>query len=263
MNRFQMRKLTAALSVTGLLVFSSHALASAFQLWGQDAASIGNYHAGYAAAAYDASTAFYNPAGLNRFKDQQLVVAGAGVLTSFKYSGTISVDTIEGGIPQGVTAQGGNFGFIPALHYVAPLSDVVAFGFSVTVPFGLQVNYGKSTILRYATTVTSVQVVDFSPVLSFKVTDKLSLGLGPDVQTMKGKFNQVATMGGAELDSDGINNADGVGYGMHAGGLYEFNENTRVGLSYHSQVVHHLTGNSTFSGPLATFFAGQIKSSRA
>lgn len=250
MNRFQLHKLAAALSVTGLLAFSSHAMASAFQLWEQDAASIGNYHAGYAAAAYDASTAFYNPAGLSRFKNQQVVFAGNGVVTSFKYQGNIGVNTIDDGAPQAVTAQGGNVGFIPALHYVAPLSDVVTFGFSVDVPFGLKISYGQNTALRYASTTTSVQVIDVSPVLTFKLNDHVSFGLGPDVQIMKGEFDQVGTNGVIEFDSDGINTANDTAYGMHAGVLYEFNENSRVGMSYHSQVVHHLTGNSSFSGPL-------------
>ena len=262
MDRFQVRKLATALSLAGLFVFSSQAQASAFQLWEQDAASVGNYHAGYAAAAYDASTATYNPAGLIRFKEQQLVLAGDSILTSFKYRGDISVSSIALGAPMSVTAQGGNYSFVPALHYVAPLSEKMAFGFSVDVPFGLKTNYGKQTILRYASTITSVQVVDISPVLSFKLTDQFSLGLGPDIQMMKGEFNSVATIGGKELDSDGINTANDTGYGMHAGGLYEFNENSRIGLSYHSQAVHHLTGNSTFSGPLAGEF-GSIRSSRA
>ncbi len=263
MNRFKMRKLAVALSAAGFFVLSSHAMASAFQLWEQDAASVGNYHAGYAAAAYDASTAFYNPAGLSRFKDQQLVLAADNIFTDFKYRGTVAVNTLNSNIPAGVTAQGGNYGFVPALHYVAPLSDIVAFGLSVDVPFGMKTTYGKSTILRYASTTTSVQVIDLSAVLSFKITDALSLGLGPDVQFMKGEFNQVGTMSGAELDSDGINTANDTGYGMHAGLMYELDENSRIGLSYHSQVVHHLTGTSRFTGPLANDFPQPIESNRA
>jgi long-chain fatty acid transport protein len=68
---------------------------------------------------------------------------------------------------------------------------------------------------------------------------------------MKGVFNSMGTTSDMNLDSDGINNADGTGYGYHAGVLYEFSQNTRAGLSYHSQVVHHLTGTSDFTGPLA------------
>jgi long-chain fatty acid transport protein len=253
MKYFKARKLAVALGMMGICGLSTQAGASAFQLWEQDAASVGNYHAGYAAAAYDASTAFYNPAGLTRFKNQQLVLAGSNVFTNFKYKGTVSVDTLDAGAPVMVSAQGGNYGFVPAMHYVAPLSDQIAFGLSVAVPFGLKTNYGYQTNLRYATTETSVQVIDISPVLSFKLSDHLSFGLGPNLQLMKGTFNQVGVFGD-NTDSDGINNADGSGYGLHGGLLYEFDENIRVGMSYHSQVVHHLSGTSTLGQPLADMF---------
>lgn len=264
MKSFKVRKLTTALIVSGLLSMSSHAIASAFQLWEQDTTSVANFHAGYAASAYNASTAFYNPAGLSRFKEQQFVLSGSNVTTDIKYRGTVSVNTLNDNDPQPVTAQGGNYAFVPAMYYVAPLSDVVAFGLSVNIPFGLKTNYGKQTLLRYVSTVTSVQVIDISPVLSFKLNDQWSIGFGPDIQMMKGEFNQVGGANGTtEFDSDGLNTANDTGYGMHAGVMYEYNENTRAGLSYHSQAVHHLTGNSSFNGPLAVFLGTTIQSTRA
>jgi len=265
MNRFRLSKLAAALSVTGLMVASSSVLASGFQLFEQDAASVGNFHAGYAAAVFDASTAFYNPAGLSRFKEQQLVVAGDNIFSSIKYRGIVRANNIGGGlVPMQATAQGGGYSFVPALHYVAPLSDIVGFGLSVDVPFGLQTNYGKGTNLRYAATVTSVRVIDISPVLSFKLNDHVSIGFGPDLQIMSGQFNQVGALGGdITNDGDGLNKADDTGYGMHAGILYEFNENSRAGLSYHSQVVHHLTGTSNFSAPIDPAILNFRQSDRA
>lgn len=267
MTCFKLRKLTVALTFSSLLVFSSHAMASAFQLWEQDATNIANFHAGYAAAAYNASTAFYNPAGINRFTNQQLVFAVDPVFTSFKYTGTAAINTIEDGAPQAVTAQGGSVSFIPAMHYVTPLSEIVAFGLSVDVPFGLMTNYGKSTALRYVSTMSSVKVIDISPVLSFKLSDKIAFGFGPDLQIMHGEFDQVGTNGVIEWDGDGINRADDTGYGMHAGMMYDLSAATRFGLSYHSQVVHHLTGTSSFSGPLVKealeIPSGEITSKRA
>lgn len=263
MKRIHMRKLIVELCALGVSVFAVHAHASGFQLWEQDAASIGNFHAGYAASANDASTAFYNPAGMTRLDHKQVILGGAAIVTSFKYSGTISVNTLSNSTPQSVTAQGGLFKTVPMFHYVAPINDKFSFGLSVVVPFGLATNYGNSTILRYAATESSVLVVDTSPVIAYKVNKKLSIGAGPDIQYMKGEFDQVGTLGGRELDSDGINSADGTGYGYHAGILYEVNNDSRVGLSYHSQVVHHLTGTSKFTGPLADFFGGPIRSARA
>lgn len=255
MERFQLRKLVIALSMSSLFVYSSHASASAFQLWEQDAASVGNYHAGYAAAAYDASTAFYNPAGMSRFKEQQLVVAGDAIMSDFKYRGTVRVNSINAGLtPLTTTAQGGNFAMIGAMHYIAPYNDTIAFGLSVDVPFGLKVNYGRQTPMQYASTVTSVRVIDISPVVSFKFNNHLSFGIGPDAQLMRGEFDSMGTNGGGVSNTPSVNVASDTAYGFHTGLLYEFNENTRVGLSYHSQVVHHLTGTSTFSGPLAALF---------
>lgn len=248
---FTMSYLKKGLVSVAIYSFATLTFASAFQLWEQDAASIGNYHAGYAAAAEDASTSFYNPAGLTRFKNQQIVFAGTSVLTNFKYKGTVEVSTLfaDPG-PHAVTAQGGGFGFVPALHYVAPLTDILAFGFSVAVPFGLMTNYGNDTILKYAATQTSIMTIDVSPSLAMKINKKISVGLGPDIQYAKGEFDQVGVLNSADNFADGVNQADGTGYGYHGGLLYELSDQTRFGLSYHSQVVHHLTGTSELNGPL-------------
>lgn len=262
MTYFKLNPIICRLFAFGLCVVSSEVNAAAFQLWEQDGASVGNYHAGYAAIANDASTAFYNPAGITRIKNQQMVFAGSAVTPSFIYRGTVQVNTFSDD-PQSVTAQGGEFAFVPAFHYVAPISDTIGFGFSVDAPFGSKVNYGQNTILRYVSTVTDISVVDVSPTLGIKITDKASLGFGPDVQKMEGEFDQVGTYAGKEQDSDGIAKATGSGYGYHAGILYEFTPDTRIGASYHSQVVHHLTGYSSFTGPLADAVGGPIQSDRA
>jgi len=265
MKHFHVRPLLRALCAVGMTVLSVKAIAAGFQLWEQDGASVGNYHAGYAAEAADASTAFYNPAGITRFKNQQIVLAGIGVATNIQYKGNVGINTL--GLPGSydVTAQGGVFAFVPAMHYVTPLSDKVGIGFSVDVPFGMKVAYGRSTPLRYVSTTSSVSVVDISPTVAFKATDKLSLGIGPDIQKMEGEFDQMGGYIDDTFDSGSINNATDTGYGYHAGALYEFTPDTRVGLSYHSQVVHHLTGTSSFSGPLASdeIFEGPTYSSRA
>ena len=263
MNGLVMRRLIFSLHTCGLLVLSTQVLASGFQLWEQDGASVGNYHAGYAAEANNASTSFYNPAGITRIKNQQLVVSADGVITSFKYEGTIGVNTILAGAPRPVTAQGGNFGLVPALHYVAPLNDNIGFGFSVDVPFGLKTTYGRTTILQYAATTTAATVVDISPAVGVQITKKASLGLGFDIQRMYAEFDLVGGLGLPTFNAEGINKANDTGYGCHLGALYQFSSENRLGLSYHSQVVHHLNGASSFVGPLATAFAGGPYSSHA
>ncbi len=264
MKVFTKRRLIALLGAANLLSISTGVFASAFQLWEQDAASIGLYHAGYAAWANDASTAFYNPAGMTLIKNQQLVVAGVGVMTDFKFDGNVTVNTIKAGKAALPTdAQGGNFSFIPAIHYVAPLADHATFGFSIDVPFGLKTNYGQGTPLRYVATLTSANVIDISPSLAAQVTDKTSVGVGFDIQKMTAEFDQVGTFAGQNLPSQ--NKLSDTGYGYHLGALYQFTPTARVGISYHSQVAHHLTGSSklTFSPLLSKFFGPQLYSNNA
>jgi long-chain fatty acid transport protein len=80
---------------------------------------------------------------------------------------------------------------------------------------------------------------------------------------MYGEFDQTGTLGGM-FDTPSVNKANDTAYGYHAGVMYEFTPETRMGLSYHSQVVHHLSGTSRFVGELANLFNnGPIVSSRA
>lgn len=263
MRHFLTRRVNLFAISAGLCCSPTVSFASAFQLFEQDGATLGNYHAGYAAAAEDASTAFYNPAGLTRFNHQQFVIAGDGIVTSFKYHGNIAVNTLNNNVPQTVTAQGGVVGIVPALHFVAPLNDRFVYGLSVDVPFGLRSYYGNSTIMRYASMQTSVQVIDVSPALAFKISPQWSIGAGPDLQIMKANFQQQAVVASADTYADSINNVDDSAYGYHAGILYSPTQQTRYGLSYHSQVRHHLTGSSEFSGPLAQLLMGQTFESNA
>lgn len=250
MKRFALKRLVTGICATGMIGFSSYAMASAFQLWEQSGASIGNYHAGYAASVDDASTSFFNPAGMTLFKNQQVVFGGVLIPTSFKYKGTVRVNTIEAGAPFTVTAQGGTFNFIPDLHYVAPINDWLAFGLSAAAPFGLKTDYGRDTFIRYNATLSSLWVADLSPALAAKVYKGLSIGAGFDVQLARGEFNLVAGSGFGR-DTDSINKANDTAYGYHLGALYEFTPEARIGASFHSQVVHHLTGTSNFVGPIA------------
>lgn len=253
--RFLKRRIITLLCSTGILGLSPAVYASAFQIWEQDGASVGDYHAGYAAQANDASTSFYNPAGITRFDNPQVVVGAVGVKPNFKFRGNILVSTLSID-PMQANADGGIFTFVPDVSFVAPINERIGFGFSVVVPFGLKTDYGLDSTIRYAATLSSIQVIDVSPALAFKITDQASFGVGFDIQKVNATFDSVAGAIAPQFDTKSLNRADDTGYGYHAGLLYEFTPETRVGLSYHSQVVHKLTGTSKFLGPLATNFNG-------
>ena len=240
--------------------FSHYVHAAAFQLWEQDAASIGNYHAGRAAIAADASTAFYNPAGLVNIENQQLVIGLVPITMDFKFDGDIAVGMVDAeGTPTHTTAQGGTFNLVPDFHYAAPLLDNLVFGVSVVIPFGLNTDYGKQSIVRYAGTLTSLQVIDISPALGFAITDKLSIGAGLDINKADLEVDMVATLFNSPLnDTDSTNTASSnTAFGYHVGLLYQFTPKTRIGLAYQSKTTYHFRdGDSKFEGPLANLDTG-------
>ena len=268
-KRFAIRKLFHLMCVGGALGLSTNVMASAFQLFEQDGASVGNYHAGRSAEANDASTVFYNPAGITRIHTQQLVIGDVGVLSDVKFRGTTNLKLLLPGnstfhippiaAPIGSTmnavAQGGAFSQVPNFYYVAPINDYLGVGLSVNVPFGLRTDYGRDTAVRYAATKSEIEVVDISPSIGFNVTKQLSFGLGFDVQRMSAEFDQMANIG-TGTNSYATNKGWSTGYGYHVGALFQFTPGTRVGIAYNSQVIHHIRGNSRFVGPIANLANG-------
>jgi len=260
-KQLKTRQLFFLMSTIGVMSITTNAWASGYQLWEQDGASIGNYHAGRAAEAADASTAYYNPAGLVLIKNQQLVVGADPILTSFKYDGTVAVNTL-GNIPLSTKAQGGAFNLVPDAHYAAPLMDNLVFGLSVVAPYGLKTDYGTDSPLRYTSTLTSLYVIDVAPALGFAINDKFSVGIGLDAEHAKAQFGLVATAFTPVEDTNSTSKASSNALGFHAGLLYQLSNQTRFGLNYQSKVTHHMKdGDSDFSGPLANNLAGGTQSS--
>lgn len=259
--RFSLRHLFFLLSVASVASYANQSNAAAFQVFEQDAVSIGNYHAGRTAEISDASTAYYNPAGLIRFKNQQMVIGGATFFKDIRYRGTIDVvtnaagDPVMGG-PQAVDQQGGSYRFVPFFHYVSPVCDCISYGMSIVEPFGFKTNYSNSSLLRYATTKSFLRVIDVSPALGFAINSQWSVGIGLNVQFLNGEFDRVARGDGVAIsdlsgDTPSINSGKDHGYGYHVGVLYQPNPCMRYGASYQSRILHNLNGKSKFAGPLA------------
>ena len=244
--------------------------AGAFSLYTEgSAAAIGNFAAGIAAEAADASIGWYNPAGLVLIKEQQVVFSGVGVFPSSKLTGTSlyqtpsifdSTQTFE--YAQSFHGlQGGKGAVVPALHYALPLGERVAFGLSIVAPFGLSTQYSDTSAVRYAATLSQLETVNVSPELGGKLTDHLAIGAGLDLQYARVKFNsvlgspaamQAADLPAAILDSQSYNTGDSFAVGFHAGTMLLWNANhTRFGLNYQSEVSHEFKGYSRLTGLLA------------
>lgn len=259
-----MKKKWVSLFVSTMLATSA-AWSGSFSLYGEGSPVLeGTFGAGAAAEAADASTAWYNPAGLVLLP-QQFVLAGTGIFPSAKLTGTSSFKTEGIPVPyvQSFSSlEGAKDGFVPSFYYAKPLSDSIAFGLNLVAPFGLASEWSTTGPLRYAATKSKVVTTTLSPSLAAQVAENFSLGLGLDLQYANVIFNSVL---GAPtisllnplfpptlLDSTSTNKGHAFDIGFHIGGLLSFNQkHTRIGLNYQSQIKHKFHGTSQLLGRLA------------
>ena len=90
-----------------LATFSGAASAAAFQLWEQNASGLGTAYAGSAAVADNASTIFFNPAGMTQMPGIQLSAGVAGVGPSYEFSNDGSSGLLGAGGNGGRVGDGG------------------------------------------------------------------------------------------------------------------------------------------------------------
>lgn len=253
-----------SLAVVGILATST-AHSGSFSLYTESsAAAIGNYAAGIAAEAADASTGWYNPAGLALLHQQEVVFGGVGVFPSAKLTGKSTFFTTA--LPNYVQTfsgiEGADNGFVPSFHYALPLGENATFGLSVVSPFGLSTDWGTSSALRYEGTFTEVLTTNVSPEIGAKLSEHFALGAGLDLQYARVKFNTMLglptffsslNLNPSTVDSLSYNNANSMGVGFHAGVMAMFNEkHTRLGMNYQSKMRHTFNGQSRLLGKLAS-----------
>lgn len=256
---------TAVLSVLAAGV----AHAGGFSLYTESSpAAIGNYAAGAAAEAADASTGWYNPAGLALLRTKQATFGGVGVFPNSELSGTSTFNTLtpNGPLPPYTQSfsgiEGGENAFVPSFHYALPVGENTTVGLSVVSPFGLSTDWGVASPVRYEATLSELLTANFSPEIGTRLTDNFAVGAGLDLQYARVKFNRV--LGAPTImafdnespfasDTLSYNKGSSFGVGYHVGVMGLFNDNhTRIGLNYQSQMRHKFNGYSQLSGPLAS-----------
>jgi len=136
MARTGIRKTALSLAVAGAFAGgASQAHAAAFALIEQNTSGLGNSYAGAAAAAEDASTIFYNPAGMSLLPAGMQVSGGLALINlSAKFSDSGSA-VARGGNNGG---DAGSLSAVPKLYFVTDIARNVKVGVGVSVPFGLK-----------------------------------------------------------------------------------------------------------------------------
>jgi len=257
-----------SLYVTALCVgvLSGQVQGAGFALIEQSAAGAGNAFAGGAASAEDASTVYFNPAGMTNLKTNSQLQAGVHAVEptlKFTNQGSTLADTYNGQPLTGDNTQdGGVPALVPIIFYVQGISPDLKFGMGINVPFGLKVKYDDNWVGRYHAVDSELSSVNINPGLAYKATDSLSLGFGLNLQTVDVTLSSAIDFGALILQPqqyDGFvtikgDNQDNLSYGWNAGLLYQWADRTRVGLAYRSAIDHKIKGDADFTVPGAVSF---------
>lgn len=255
---------------------SSSAFASGFALLEQSASRLGSAFAGTAAAADDASTIFYNPAGLAKLDGTQLLVVASGISISSEFNNNGGSQAAFGQTLGGEGGDAGDWNAVPAIYFALPLNEQFAFGFGVNAPFGLKTEYDNGWMGRFQALNSEVKTYNFNPSLSWRANEKLSFGIGANYQRIQAELTnslnytavvaqvlqaraaagqitpgQAQALIGQNLGLQGTTavRGDDAAWGFDVGMLYEFSPDTRVGVSYRSSVDYTLEGAVRFAPP--------------
>ena len=216
MNKMTLRTLPALL----LAAFAGTAAAASFQVLEQSASGIATSFAGSAAVADDASTNFYNPAGLTQLKGLQISAGVTGLKSNYEYS-------VNGG-------NAGDATVYPNLYLSMPLTKDLYFGFGVSRPFGLSTEYTVGWDGDASVRTAELKTINYNPSLAYRLSDKVSLGFGQNYQ--KVDFD-LTNLGGSVSGDDSAT-------GWNAGALFTLSPAMRVGVAYRSGLNYRLNGTA-------------------
>ncbi len=252
------------LALLGQFVNTQGAAASGFMVRENSAESLATAYGGNGSRADEASTVFNNPAGMMHLKEDEVQVGAAVVFPSIRFSGSSSIlGTMP--VPGNNGGQSGQITGIPHFYGVFTLSDRWKAGIAITAPFGNTVNYDPNWSGRYLAVKTAVISVDINPNFAYRVNDWLSVGAGVSAQYFKleasGAIAQFLILTPNTPDAVFLFRGDDWSYGYNLGLLADLSADTRVGVTYRSQVSHQPDGTLDFTG--ASPLLGQINGAAA
>ena len=288
---FSRTRIATALAGVALALAGGHAFGSAFALAEQNVMGLGNAFAGAAAAAEDANTVWYNPAGLARLNFPQVETAIHVIIPSAKFQNANSVNATL----QPLGNSGGDAGgaaFVPNMYASMAINDKWHAGIGINAPFGLKTEYDNGWIGRYQALKSEVKTINVNPSVSYKVTDQFWIGAGANYQhfqaTLTNNFNYSAGLaqgygqaaaggqitpaqaGALSVATQGLDSfvkitGDDYSWGWNVGLMYSFNGDAnndvgagRIGLAYRSKIKFDVLGSVNFTNPPTPVLTGPL-----
>lgn len=262
---FSANKSSSIAMLLTLAIGQAHA--AGFALIEQSASGLGNAYAGAGASAQDASTIFYNPAGLMYLQGNQFVAAGHIIEPTAEFSGS-ATNPLSAPISGGNGGDAGATGLVPNLYYSRQLPKGFVFGLGINAPFGLKTEYDSNWVGRYHAIKSELKTININPAIAYKASPNLSVGVGINAQYIDATLTQAvnqflacASVLGAGAcgalagapDMTAEVKGDDWSFGYNFGLMYDVAQGTRIGFSYRSKIDQKLEGDASFAGANAIF----------
>jgi long-chain fatty acid transport protein len=234
----------------------------------QSASSDSVATAGQTAAAEDASTIFYNPAGMALLPRAEALATAGIVFPGSSFQNNGSKDAL--GEPMTGSSNTNMQPFVlPGMFGAMPVGDSLHIGLGIYSPDGQASKYAPDWVGRYQVQTVSLETIDINPAIAWRVNDAFAVGGGIDIQYAEFKRSNAIDFGSLCFGIIGPGTCAGLGLtpqgadgrlhttlsdwnvGFNVGVLFMPTDGTRIGVSYRSPVHNDLTGGARFDVPAA------------
>ena len=258
---FQMKKFNQSVLATAMLFAAGGANAAAFQLAEVSTSGLGRAYAGEAAIADNASVVATNPALMSLFKTNQFSVGGVYVDSKINMSGNTDITALGRNVGARLPSTSTNLhqknvvpgSLVPNMYFVAPVNDKVAIGAGMNVNFGLKSEYDNKYNGGVFGGTTDLTALNLNLSGSYRITEGFSAGFGLNAIYAQAKIERragvLANFMPVKEDTilTQLQDKAAWSFAWNTGAMYQFNENHRIGLAYHSKVDVDFTDRTATS----------------
>ncbi len=188
---------------------------------------------------FGASSIFYNPGALSMMTDNYSFDLGVNLISSnVLYQSTSSSYTAETDNPLGT----------PAYFYgAAKIGEKFTIGLGFYTPYGSTTQWDNDWAGKYLIQNISLTAYFIQPTVSYKITDKLSIGVG--LVLVQGNVNIQKALPYSEDSFVKLSGTD-FNVGFNIGAYFQANEKISLGIDFRSKINMEVEGGSAlFSIP--------------
>ena len=180
----------------------------------------------YMFAEDDPSLLGYNPAGITKLQGSWF----SGGISYINPRGRVD---FHGGSADGQTWSNDEApGYVPNLFYVKQQNEKLWWGIGVFSRFGNSTQYDPAWPGRYNSYLAKITGITVQPTVAYKVTDKLSIAAGLDINYIRLEMNKMVPVREWDVKLDGHN----IALGWNLGFNYDFTDNTSFAAVYRSTI---------------------------